>query len=131
MHFSSSLAPLLLLVGQITIISAAMTPEEILIRFRNDVEDVNSAESYVANTTAVNAVTQYSKRSCILSVALLLSINDIVVQEIVQLAVELGNGFLFDDNSNLRTQNLNKTAEKEISVVAVGQVGSKPLLSHT
>ena len=63
MHFSSFLAPMLLLVGQITIISATLTPEEILIRFRDAVTDVDAANSDLSNTTALNALTQYSVRS--------------------------------------------------------------------
>lgn len=63
MHFSPFLAPLLLLVGQITIISAILTPEEILGRFKDAVTDVNSANSDLSSTTALNAVTKYSVRS--------------------------------------------------------------------
>lgn len=62
MHFSSFLAPVLLLAGQMTMISAVLTPAELLNLIKEAVVDVNHDNNDALTITALNAVTKYSVR---------------------------------------------------------------------
>ena len=65
MQFSSFFAPLLLVAGQTTLISAVLTPDEILNRIQDASSDVSDAINDVSNINAVDATIDYNVRSSI------------------------------------------------------------------